>query len=148
MAELVEAARAEDRALRHLEAARGRRTQLLAAMQRLMRLEPAETRAHWNGRIQQAAARPERGNLARARDDRLTEVYAFLTWWEREVFRTADLTAHLEAEGFELAPTYAANCCKHLAQKGMVTKTGHGIYTINRTHPVMVEVQLGIISSD
>ncbi|MGF1554415.1 MAG: hypothetical protein ACFBWO_18210 [Paracoccaceae bacterium] len=147
--ELTRVRAAESAARAQHDTLRARRGELAAAAGRLIALLPEGERGAWQHRLGVADGAKARAERVKRRpaDTRMAEVYRFLTLVRGDVFRTVSLTAWLEDEGFELPPTYAANACRNLSRAGLLTRTGWGVYTINRRHPLMVRVQLDVLSA-
>lgn len=83
---------------------------------------------------------------------RRTKIAARLTGWpkrvlmflldqEHETVRAAELTWYARRMGREVGPRYGANRLRELAKYGYVSRVGHGVYQVNRTHPDMLSLR-------
>jgi len=64
----------------------------------------------------------------------------FLVESEHEEIRAAELNFYLRRLGLEQGSRYAASTLSGWAKQGIVTRTGHGTYRLNRLHPQVLHM--------
>ena len=142
----VEAAQAEEEAARKaMEAARRRRIEIAAAVDRMANLLPLNQRRGWLVRLAYAEGRAKTRRRTREAQDRQGRILAIKQWLvslDLDHFGTAELTAHLDRRGFTLPPRYVANTCRLLEGQGYLRRITRGRYAVNRMHPELVEMHL------
>lgn len=123
-----------------------RREKLVAAADRLIQTVDKPTRDRFVRRYAAATAKP---SVKSRRNNTLThKVLTFLIDQEHEHVRAAELTWYMKRMGYRIDGRYGANALGHLAASGHVTRTGHGIYRINRYHPELLAIQLELLQKE
>lgn len=142
MAELDETmdriAEAEDALAR----ARARRADLTAAIAPMLRgLAPGE-RERAERRLAEMET-PAGGEGAALGRTRLTKAaLGFLAEAESPEIRAAELTWYLRRMGFDPVPQYAGTLLRAWSARGVVARTGHGVYRVNRCHPEILRLRM------
>ena len=119
------------------------REKLIASADNLMQaMGKAQRERHFDMFIE-ACARP----IGRPRrlQGAMRETMEFLVDNEHEHVRAAELTWYVRRCGYKVDSRYGSNTLTDLAKTGHVTKTGHGIYRINRLHPELLAIQMELL---
>ena len=72
----------------------------------------------------------------------LAKVMGFLSDFEFATVRPSEIMHYLKMLGVQVNPGYASKTLHDLHRAGIVTRKGHGTFTINHTHPEIVAVRL------
>ncbi len=134
-AELDEVARWEGDLAAEARTAARRRERLAESIRATVDALEPQAREPWLVRLRALTAafdpaRPKRRPTARTR--------AALKWLktrEPAVFTTADLRAHFESKGLQTDRHYLPTLLYRYTAEGVVTRTGHGRFRVNREHP-------------
>ncbi|MEO1775925.1 MAG: hypothetical protein AAFS07_13325 [Pseudomonadota bacterium] len=138
---LADAAKAEVEAAAALTDARHRHREVVAALTRLGLLMDPDARRRVQRHMALIARRHAvgKGEGGRPRTARQEAVIAFLVEEARERFRVWQLAAYLQDLDFRMPSRAAANICRDLTRKGMLTRLGHGHYAIDLSHPTLFD---------
>jgi DNA-binding transcriptional ArsR family regulator len=110
------------------------RERIRLALQTLLPALPPEQGRAIAARLD-AGSRAAARERTRALEGPQAEALCYLAACDPPRLTTGDLLDHLRLKGFAVADSYAAKHLGKLAQQGLVTKSGHGRWRVNRRHP-------------
>lgn len=119
---------------RRIEKLRARRAKVEAAVTPAMaELSPADKalKADRLCRIAQIAE----GGKPKGQTERAREMLSYLARTNQDEIRPVEITGHLRNVGHPVSDNYGAAMLHVWQKSGLVTRTGHGRYRIDRDHP-------------
>lgn len=130
---------------RALAEARTARADVTMAISPLMRGLTPGLRRRVETRLASLEARTD-GEGGRVGRTRLTQAaLTFLGEAEAEEIRASELTWYLRRLGFAVGPRYAPTLLRDWEGRGVVARTGRGVYRINRVHPEVFRLRLAAL---
>ncbi len=116
------------------------RGNLKVSIEAMLRAAPYEVARRHAERYARVNSGPE--TRPRELKGALGEVIRYLVENDFPTVRGADITYYLKRLGIAVNPRYAGKALQSLAADGMVTRTAHGIYAINRGHPELTALRI------
>jgi hypothetical protein len=142
LAELGERTRWQRELAEELDRARAAREEVERALYALVRALPEDERAAARADVARVTHSLQEGRGRTGMTPRSRAMLAFLLEHEHEEVRAAELRWYLKRIGLEARSRYAASTLSDWAKRGIVTRTGHGVYRINRMHPEVTRLEL------
>lgn len=84
----------------------------------------------------------EDGAKAKGQSEAAREMLAYLALTNRDEIRPIEITGHLRGIGHRVSDNYGAAMLHVWQKSGLVTRTGHGRYRVDRSHPDLVRATL------
>lgn len=132
---------------RALDDARARRLDLMAALAPLIRgLEP-EARREAERRFAAILALVPRKGRASGVEGRARAALKWLCENEFTEIRAAELMHYLRRAGWTVDARYGARLLGQWAEKGIVFRTGHGLYRVNPVHDDVFRFRLAAVKT-
>lgn len=123
----------------------GRRKRLIASIDNILQTLDAAARDPWIRRYARAAARTP--GRPRALRGPLRTAMIYLVDNEHAHIRASELTWYVRRAGHDVDSRYGPNTLRELAASGHVSRTGHGVYRINRLHPELISLRIELLDA-
>lgn len=134
-AELDEVAGWEGDLAAEARAAARRRERLADSIRATLDTLEAEAREPWLARLRGLIGAFDPSRPRRRPTPRTRAALRWLKTREPATFSTAELRAHFESKGLPTGRHYLTTLLFGYAAEGVVTRTGHGRFRVNREHP-------------